>query len=51
MRVAEAQATQWANTRNGGTNGGRKRDTILDLIWDSIGALVAGVVAFAMAKD
>ena len=28
-----------------------KLDTILDLIWDSIGALVAGVVAVAMAKD
>jgi hypothetical protein len=28
-----------------------KIDTILDLVWDSIGALVAGVVALAMAKD
>lgn len=28
-----------------------KRDTILDLIWDSIGALVAGIVALAMARD
>lgn len=28
-----------------------KRDTILDLVWDSIGGLIAGVVAAGMAKD
>jgi hypothetical protein len=28
-----------------------KTDTILDLVWDSIGAVAAGVVALAMAKD
>lgn len=28
-----------------------KMDTILDLVWDTLGALVAGVVARTMAKD
>lgn len=28
-----------------------KRDTILDLVWDSMGSLVAGIVALAMVRD
>ena len=46
--VAEWAYDQWFAQSNAIKG---KRDTILDLIWDSIGALVAGVVAVAMAKD
>lgn len=46
--VAEWAYDQWMAPGNAIMG---KRDTILDLIWDSIGALAAGVVALAMAKD
>jgi hypothetical protein len=46
--VAEWAYDQWF-TQGNAIQG--KRDTILDLVWDSIGALVAGMVALSMAKD
>ena len=46
--VAEWAYDQWF-ARGNVIHG--KRDTILDLVWDSIGALVAGIVALAMARD
>ncbi|HEV2146230.1 MAG TPA: hypothetical protein VGR37_02315 [Longimicrobiaceae bacterium] len=46
--VAEWAYDQWFARSNAILG---KRDTILDLVWDSIGALVAGVIAAAMAKN
>lgn len=46
--VAEWSYDQWFAQGNAIQG---KTDTILDLVWDSIGALAAGVVALAMARD
>lgn len=46
--VAEWAYDQWFASGNAIQG---KRDTILDLVWDSLGALAAGVVARAMARD
>lgn len=46
--VAEWGYDQWLAQGNAIKG---KTDTILDLVWDSLGALAAGVVALAMARD
>ena len=45
--VAEWAYDQWF-AQNNAIQG--KMDTILDLIWDTLGALVAGIVALVMAR-
>lgn len=46
--VAEWAYDQWFAQNNAILG---KTDTILDLVWDSLGALVAGVVALVMVRD